>query len=165
MKNFRPYAKQLNPNEVSKSASKRNLGKEQAPRNFNKHGIIMGMQNAEFSTVNFVIKYEIDEFKKRLRHACEMIAETFRCKFGFSLTQKDFAADNLRELRDRLSVRGTRLLHCGCCVLCMPDCALLCKTVFMEYGSLLPTTILPPHCSDTVLEPPAHYRLSLLPSG
>ena len=123
VKNFRPYAKQLNPKEVSKSASKRNLGKEQAPRNFNKHGIIMGMQNAEFSTVNFVIKYEIDAFKKRLRHACEMIAETFRCKFGFSLTQKDFTADNLRELRDRLSVRGKCLLHCDFCVLCMPDCA------------------------------------------
>lgn len=64
----------------------------------------MGMQNAEFSMVNFVIKYDIEIFKKRLRHACEMIAETFRCRFGFSLTPKDFTIGSLRELRDRLTV-------------------------------------------------------------
>ena len=74
----------------------------------------MGMQNAEFSMVNFVIKYDIALFKKRLTHACKMTAETFQHKFVFLLDQKDFTIASLQELRNRLMVCTRVLLWFEC---------------------------------------------------
>ena len=122
VKQLSPYTKALKPQEVplpkSPSISRttsHDSGKEAPPKR-RKLKLTMGMQNAEFSMVNFVIKYEIDVFKKRLTHACEMIAETFQLKFGFVLNKKDFTIVSLKELRDRLVVGASSQLRFQCLV-------------------------------------------------